>query len=56
MRRIQNKYVITHWMVDVVKTLAGWKGVVGIDVFKSTDSEEHSDGRTECKKRLRLEC
>lgn len=46
---------ITHWVVDVVKALAGGEGVVGIDVFKPTDSQEHSNGRAKSKKRLRVE-
>ncbi len=50
-----SKYVITHWVVDVVKALAGWERVVGIDVFKPTNGQEHSNGRAKSKKRLRLE-
>lgn len=47
--------MITHWVVDVIKTLACWECVIGIDVFKPTNSQEHSNGRTKGKKRLRVE-
>lgn len=52
---MHNKSVITHRVVDVVKALAGWERVVGIDVFKPTNSQEHSDRRAKSKKRLRVE-
>lgn len=42
-------------MVDVVKALAGWKGVVGINVFKPTNSQKHSNRGAKGKKRLRVE-
>lgn len=51
-----SKYVITHRVVDIVKALAGWEGVVWIDAFKPADGQEHSNGRAKCKKRLRVEC
>lgn len=47
--------VITHWVVDVVKALAGWEGIVGVNVFKPTNSQEHSNWRTKSKKCLRME-
>ena len=50
-----SKSVITHRVVDVVKALAGWEGVVGIDAFKPTNSQEHSNRRAKSKKRLRVE-
>lgn len=50
-----SKKVITHRVVDVVKALAGWEGVVGIDMFKSTNGQEHSNRRAKSKKRLRVE-
>lgn len=50
-----SKSVITHWVVDVIKALAGWEGVVGIDVLKPTNSQEHSNRRAKGKKRLRVE-
>lgn len=50
-----SKSVITHWVVNVVKALAGGKGVVGINVFKPTNSQKHSNRRTKGKKRLRVE-
>lgn len=45
---------ITHWMVDVVKALAGWERVAGINVFESTDSQEHSNWRSKGEKSLRV--
>lgn len=48
--------VITHRVVDVVKTLAGWESVVWIDAFKSANGQKHSNGRAKCKERLRVEC
>lgn len=42
-------------MVDVVKALAGGEGVVWIDAFKPTYSQKHTNWRTKCKKRLRVE-
>lgn len=50
-----SKYVITHRVVDVVKALAGWEGVVRIDVFEPTNGQEHSNRRAKSKKCLRLE-
>lgn len=41
-------------MVDVVKALAGWERIAGINVLESTDSQEHSDWRTKGKKGLRV--
>lgn len=41
-------------MVDVVKTLAGWERVAGINVFESTDGQEHSDWGTKGEKGLRV--
>lgn len=43
-------------MIDVVKALAGWECVVGIDAFKPADGQKHSNGRAKSKKGLRLEC
>lgn len=50
-----SKYVINHRMVDVIKALAGREGVVGIDMFKPTNGQEHSNRRAKSKKRLRVE-
>jgi len=47
--------VITHWMVDVVKALAGWEVVVGINVFESANSQEHPNRRAKSKERLWVE-
>ena len=45
----------THRVIDVVKALAGWEGVVGINAFETANGQEHSDGRAKSKKRLRVE-
>lgn len=47
--------MITHRVVDVVKPLAGWEAVVGINVFKPTNGQEHSNRRAESKKGMRVE-
>lgn len=52
---LHSKSVITHWVVDVVKAFAGREGVVGIDVFKPTNGQEHSNRRAKSKKSLRVE-
>lgn len=52
---LHSKSVITHWVVDVVKALAGREGVVGIDAFKPTNGQEHSNRRAKSKKGLRVE-
>lgn len=50
-----SKSVNTHWVIDVVKALAGWEGVVGINLFETANGQEHSDGRAKSKKSLRVE-
>lgn len=45
----------TYRVVDVIEALAGGEGVVGIDMFQPTDSQEHSNWRAKSKKGLRLE-
>lgn len=45
---------LTYRVVDVIKALAGWEAVVGIDVFESTDCQEHSDGRSKGEECLRV--
>jgi hypothetical protein len=49
-------YVCAYRVVYVIEVLAGGKGVVWVDAFESTDGQEHSDGRTERKEGLRMEC
>lgn len=43
-------------MIDVVKALAGWKGVLWVNAFKSSNSQKHPNGRAKCKKCLWVEC
>ena len=50
-----SKSAITHWVIDVVKALAGWEGVVGVNVFETTNGQEHPNGRAKGKKCLRVE-
>lgn len=50
-----SKSVNTHWVIDVVKALAGWEGVVGVNVFETANGQEHPDGRAKSKKCLRVE-
>lgn len=47
--------MISHRVIDVVETLAGREGVVGINAFESTDGQKHSDGGAESKKGLWVE-
>lgn len=57
MLRFYSKHnAITHRVIDVVKALARWEAVVWINAFQTTNSQEHSNGRTKCKKGLRMEC
>lgn len=42
-------------MVDVVKALAGGEGIVWIDAFKPAYGQKHTNWRTKCKERLRVE-
>lgn len=46
--------VLTYRVVDVVKALAGWEGVVWVDVLQSTHCQEHSDGGTKGEECLRM--
>ena len=52
---IQSKSAITHRVIDVVKALTGWEGVVGINAFETANSQEHPDRRAKSKKCLRVE-
>lgn len=44
----------TYRVVDVVKALAGWEGVVWVDVLESTHCQEHSDGGAKSEEGLRM--
>lgn len=52
-RHIQTQY-FTYRVVDVVKALAGWEGVVWVDVLESTHCQEHSDGGAKGEECLRM--
>lgn len=53
MRPIQ-PWDFTYRVVDVVKALAGWEGVVWVDVLESTHCQEHSDGGAKGEECLRM--
>lgn len=44
----------TYRVVDIVKTLAGWEGVVWVDVLESTHRQEHSNGGAKGEECLRM--
>lgn len=45
---------LTYRVVDVIKALAGREGVIWIDVFESTDCQEHSNGGSKGEECLRV--
>lgn len=53
-RRHIKSHDLTYRVVDVIKALAGWEGVVWIDVFESTDCQEHSNRRSKGEECLRV--